>query len=309
VTMGVTQQGQCSPGGHPAELAQPWASPGAVGQAAEPTRFLLSVDFPAIALSARNSTSTCQSPRAPHPDPGQTRALHGRWSWGSGDAGIAKHPDPPESRWEPQPLDTLGFREKPNHERPEPGAEPGATGTGRGSPWDAAPGMLSGPGGTRGKSGGRSGKGRWGREPARRPATGAGSSGRKRGLAGRCRHPGHCQGTAAARKGAVSGVFFGLFIALWVFIFQTSSPHGTNESRRSSPRLSHPTQTLPPAPPPALPPLPILPPSHLPARPVSPVSPLLRPAVGARTLAWTLGRGGTCPGLVPCSQAVRPSPH
>lgn len=47
--------------------------------------------------------------------------------------------------------------------------------------------------------------------------------------------PGAPMGRATARKGTVNGVLFGLLV-IWVFIFQSSSPHGISESRRSSPR-------------------------------------------------------------------------
>lgn len=91
--------------------------------------------------------------------------------------------------------------------------------------WQAAPGVLAGPepGKTQGRSEGTSGKGRWGREPVlatsdwgRRLALETTGS-----LAGAV-SPGAPMGTATARKGAVNGVLFDL-LAIWVFIFQTSS--------------------------------------------------------------------------------------
>lgn len=77
-----------------------------------------------------------------------------------------------------------------------------------------------------GRSEGTSGKGRWGQEQEAHVGNDR--------LAGRCHQPCAPTDAVAARKGAANGVLFGLLV-IWVFIFQTSSSHGTNESRHGSP--------------------------------------------------------------------------
>lgn len=241
------------PGGHAAGTAQPW----------EPR----SRQSFSTSLTFLPSPSRQEIPRAPakarrshSPTPGKGEPSHGRFVLGEGRRGDchARRPLglctgmeslPPQRCWESQPRDKDSFREKPKHGRgcymrPERRAEPGSHHAVPRWKW-----LRTQPGGRQPRGCRRAGargdvgqkrRDKWKGQVG--PGAGAAASDRGRKLASETTgsltgavSPGAPRSTAAARKGVVNGVLFGLLV-IWDFIFQTSSPHGINESRRSSPR-------------------------------------------------------------------------